>query len=113
MSNIIENIKQIEEQYKDNPYMLKRLHFHLTEILPKTLQNELQNWEKRKERNKYLLEEQKIFIQIFLSKNDYFYLSQINTFFEYDKSNNTFIYKVIREDDIHYKLFFEMAKDKK
>ena len=108
---MIENLEQLQEQYKDNPYMLKRLHFHLTEILPKTLQNELQTWEKRKERNKYLLEEQKIFIQIFLSKNDYYYLVQTSTFYEYDK--NTYTYKIIREDDIHYKLFFEIAKDKK
>ena len=68
MSNIIE---KLEDQYKDNSYMLKRLHFHLTKILPKTLNNELQTWKKRKERNKYLLEEQQIFIQVFLSKNDF------------------------------------------
>ena len=108
---MIEQIEKLNDQYKDNPYMLKRIHFHLTKILPKTLQNELQNWEKRKERNKYLQEEQKIFIQIFLSKNDYYYLVQTSTFYEYDKS--TFIYKVIKEDDIHYHLFFEIAKDKK
>jgi hypothetical protein len=49
---MLEQIEKLTQQYKNNPYMLKRINFHLTEILPKTLQNELQTWEKRKERNK-------------------------------------------------------------
>jgi hypothetical protein len=106
---MLEQIKNLEDQYKDNPYMLKRLHFHLTQILPKTLQNELQNWEKRKERNQNLIEDQKIFIQIFLSKNDYYYLPQTNTFYEYDKNT----YKVIREDDVIYQLLSSISKDRK
>ena len=110
MSNIIE---KLEDQYKDNSYMLKRLHFHLTKILPKTLNNELQTWKKRKERNKYLLEEQQIFIQVFLSKNDYYYLPQTSTFYEYDKTNNTYTYKVIREDDVIYQLLSSIPKDSK
>ena len=105
------NIDKLEDLYKDNPYMLKRLHFHLIEILPKTLQNELHNWEKRKEREKYLLNEQKIFIQVFLSKNDYYYLHQNYTFYEYDKT--TYIYKVIKEDDVHYQLLSSISKDQK
>ena len=105
----IEKLKQLEEQYKNNPYMLKRLIFHLTQILPKTLQNELQTWEKRKERNKYLLEEQKIFIQIFLSKHDYYYLPQTSTFYEYDKNT----YKAIREDDVIYQLLSSISKEEK
>ena len=106
---MLENIEKLNNQYKDNPYMLNRLHFHLTQILPKTLQNELQTWEKRKERNNYLLEEQKIFIQIFLSKNDYYYLQQTSTFYEYDKNT----YKVIREDDVIYQLLSSIPKDSK
>jgi hypothetical protein len=108
---MLEQIEKLTQQYKNNPYMLKRINFHLTEILPKTLQNELQTWEKRKERNKYLLEEQKIFIQIFLSKNDYYYLPQTSTFYEYDK--NTYIYKVIKEDDVIYQLLSSISKDEK
>jgi hypothetical protein len=110
---MLENIEKLNNQYKDNPYMLKRIHFHLTQILPKTLQNELQTWEKRKERNNYLLEEQKIFIQIFLSKNDYYYLPQTSTFYEYDKTNNTYTYKMIKEDDVIYQLLSSIPKDSK
>jgi hypothetical protein len=110
---MLEQLEKLNDQYKNNPYMLKRLHFHLTQILPKTLQNELQTWEKRKERNNYLLEEQKIFIQIFLSKNDYYYLPQTSTFYEYDKTNNTYTYKMIKEDDVIYQLLSSISKDEK
>jgi hypothetical protein len=110
---MLEQLEKLTQQYKDNPYMLNRLHFHLTQILPKTLQNELQTWEKRKKRNKYLLEEQKIFIQIFLSKNDYYYLPQTSTFYEYDKTNNTYTYKAIKEDDVIYQLLSSISKDEK
>jgi hypothetical protein len=106
---MLEQLEKLNDQYKNNPYMLNRLHFHLTQILPKTLQNELQTWEKRKERNNYLLEEQKIFIQIFLSKNDYYYLPQTSTFYEYDKNT----YKMIKEDDVIYQLLSSISKDEK
>ena len=91
-----EQINNLLEQYKDNEYILKRIHYHITQILPATLKNEKQNWEQRQERNKYLLKEQQLFIQIFLSKHDYYYLPGNYTFYEYDKIT----YSVIKEDDI-------------
>jgi hypothetical protein len=104
----LKEIKKLEELYKDSPYMLKRLNFHLTTILPKTLQHELQNWEKRKERNKDLQMKQQIFIQVFLSNHQYFYLNNTNTFYEYDGIN----YKTIKEDDILYQVLSSLSKDK-
>jgi len=102
-------IDQLKETYKDNPYMLQRLNYHLTNILPKTLKNELQNWEERKERNNYLLNEQQIFIQIFLSKNAYYYLPSNNTYYEY----NGISYSMIKEDDVHHQLLSSISKDRK
>lgn len=104
-----EQINNLLEQYKDNEYILKRIHYHITKILPATLKNEKQNWEQRQERNKYLLKEQQLFIQIFLSKHDYYYLPGNSTFYEYDKIT----YSVIKEDDVHHQLLSSISKDRK
>ena len=104
-----EQIEKLIDLYKDNEYMLKRLNYHITNILPKTLENERHSWEQRQERNKYLTGEQQIFIQIFLSNNDYYYLPGNATFYEYDKIT----YSVIKEDDVHHKLLSSISKDRK
>jgi len=104
-----EQIEKLEHMYKDNEYMLKRLNYHITQILPKTLENEKQTWEQRQERNKYLTGEQQKFIQIFLSNNDYYYLPGNATFYEYNKIT----YSVIKEDDVHHKLLSSISKDRK
>jgi hypothetical protein len=104
----MENIEKLKEKYKNNEYMLKRLEYHLDKILPATLENELKNLELRKERNKYLLEEQQIFIQIFLSKHNYFYLSNSSTFYQY----NELQYKQVKEDDILHQLLSSISKEK-
>ena len=103
---MIEQIEKLETQYKDNEYMLKRLNYHIANILPKTLENEKQTWEQRQERNKYLTGEQQKFIQIFLSNNDYYYLPGNATFYEYNKIT----YSVIKEDDVHHKLLSSISK---
>ena len=64
----IENIHSLFDKYKDNTYMMQRLQFHLLTILPSTLENEDKNHIKRQERATFLSNEQKVFIQVFLSK---------------------------------------------
>jgi hypothetical protein len=67
---------------------------HLVNYLPNTLENECKTYEKRVERNLYLTNEQQLFIQVFLSKNQYFYLSNNNFFYEYNGKN----YFIIKDD---------------
>ena len=70
----LSTVEKLYEKYKDNEYMLQRIYNHVHVYLPNTLDNEAKNHEKRQNLNTYLSEEQQIFMQVFLSKNNYYYL---------------------------------------
>jgi hypothetical protein len=88
--------------------MLQRIHSHILNYLPNTLENELKNFEKRKNRNTFLTNEQQIFVQVFLQKNLYYYLTNNNFFYEYNGKH----YMIVKEDDIIHKLLSSISKDK-
>ena len=101
-----EKMKTLLEKYKEHPYMLARLQNHLT-VLPNVLETELKNYDKRVERMTHLSNEQKIFMQVFLSKNRYYYLPSNNCYYFYNGKH----YDSIKEDDIQCKLLTEISKD--
>jgi hypothetical protein len=103
-----ETLLELLTKYKDNEYMTQRIYNHVVNYLPNTLENELKNHEKRVTRNNYLTNEQQIFIQVFLSKNKYFYLQSNNFFYEYDGAK----YLIVKEDDIIHKLLSTISKDR-
>jgi hypothetical protein len=104
----IETLKELFEHYNSNEYMLQRIHTHVNNYLPNALKNELTNHVKRINRNHYLTNEQQIFIQVFLSKNQYYYLSNNGIFYEYDGKN----YFIVKEDDIIHKLLSSISKER-
>ncbi len=106
--NIFQNLKMLLDKYKGNQYMIQRIHTHMQTILPNTLDTEFENYNERIIRNNTLLENQQIFIKVFLSKNQYYYLSSVNCFYEYSNSK----YKAVKEDDIHYKLLSNITENK-
>jgi len=108
ISSYFTKIAELFQKYKDNPYMETRLKYHINNILPVTLENEDKNHEKRIERAQFLSHEQQIFIQIFLSKNQYFYLPTNNFFYKYDGKH----YFIIKEDDIQHNLLSNISKDR-
>jgi hypothetical protein len=101
-------ISELFNKYQDNDYMLHRIHTHIVNYLPNALENELKNHEKRQIRTNFLTNEQQIFIQVFLSKNQYFYLSSTNMFYEYNGKN----YFIVKDDDIIHKLLSSISKDR-
>jgi hypothetical protein len=103
-----DTLKQLLIKYKDNDYMTQRIYNHVVNYLPNTLDHELKNYEKRVSRNNYLTNEQNIFIQVFLSKNNYFYLPNNNLFYEYNGTN----YLIIKEDNIIHNLLSSISKDR-
>jgi hypothetical protein len=103
-----ETIKSLIEKYKDNEYMTQRIYNHIVNYLPNTLDNEDKNHEKRIIRNNFLTNEQQIFIQVFLSKNKYFYLQNNNFFYEYDGEK----YLIVKEDDVIHKLLSTISNDR-
>jgi hypothetical protein len=106
--NCITSLKDLFKNYEDNEYMLQRIHTHINNYLPNTLKNEQINHEKRVNRNHFLTNEQQIFIQVFLSKNQYYYLSSNGYFYEYDGKN----YFIVKEDDITHKLLSSISKER-
>ena len=98
-------LQNLYEKYKNNEYMLKRINNHISLYLPKTLENELNNFEKRTVRTIKLTNDRDIFIKVFLNKNRYYYCN--TNFYEYDGKD----YKIIKEDDIHYKLLTTISSD--
>jgi hypothetical protein len=94
-------------KYKDNTYILNRLEYHIT-TLDSTLEAELKNYEQRLDRTNMLTNKQQLFIQVFLNKHQYYYLSSNNCFYEY----NGIHYSVIKEDDILHELLTSISKDK-
>ena len=100
-------IQNLFQKYKEHSYMIQRLQYHLSN-LPNVLDNEQKNYEKRVERLNYLTNEQKIFMQVFLNKNRYYYLSNNNCYYFYNGKH----YDSVKEDDIQCKLLTEINKDK-
>ena len=107
-SQFIDVINLLTKEYKDNEYMTQRLYNHIVLYLPNTLENEFKNHQKRKIRNNFLTNEQQLFIQVFLSKHKYFYLSNNNLFYEYNGEK----YLIIKEDDIIHKLLSTISNDR-
>ena len=103
-----ESIENLFKKYENNEYMLQRIHNHVVNYLPSVLDNELKNHEKRVNRNMYLTNEQQIFIQVFLNKNQYYYLPNNNCFYEYTGKN----YYIIKDDNIIHKLLSNISKDR-
>ncbi len=103
-------IKNLFEKYTNinNDYILQRLDYHINISLSNTLDNELKNYEKRIDRANMLLNEQQVFIQVFLSKNQYYYLPNNSTFYEYNGKH----YSIIKEDDILHKLLSTISKER-
>ena len=106
--NCILSIKELFKNYEHDEYMLQRIYTHVHNYLPNTLKNEKLNHEKRITRTHYLSNEQQIFIQLFLNKNNFFYLSNNGFFYEYDGKN----YSIVKEDDIIHKLLSSISKER-
>ena len=102
------SITELFEKYKDHEYMLQRINTHIVNYLPNSLSNECKQHEDRLTRNNYLTNEQQVFIQVFLSKNQYFYLPSNNFFYEYNGTN----FFIVKEDDIIHKLLSSISKDR-
>jgi hypothetical protein len=104
----LSSIDKLFEKYKDNEYMLQRIYNHVSLYLPNTLENESKNYEKRQNLNTYLSEEQQIFMQVFLSKNNYYYLPNNGFFYEYNGKD----YFIVKEDEIIHKLLSNISKER-
>ncbi len=99
---------ELNMKYKDNSYMIQRLETHLLN-LPNLLEQENKKYDERVTRFNELTTEQDNFHKVFLSKHQYFYMPYNNIYYEYDGKT----YKIIKDDDIHYKLLTTITDEQK
>jgi hypothetical protein len=104
----INTIHSLYEKYKNNEYILSRIYTHINTNLSTTIENELKTYEERIERHNMLINEQTNFIQVFLNKNQYYYLPNCSSFYEYNGKKFT----IIKEDVILHKLLSEISKER-
>ena len=101
-------IEELFKKYEDDDYILQRIFSRVVNYLPNEIESDIKKHEKNITRTIYLTNEQQSFIQIFLSKNQYYYLPTNNCFYNYNGKN----YIIVKEDDIIYKLLSSISKDR-
>jgi hypothetical protein len=104
---ILSNILNLYEKYKSHPYMVQRFFHHVNTVLPVTLENELNNHEKRIERICQISSDQETFMHLFFSKNALFYLFNNNTYFLYNGDN----YSSVTEDNLNHLILSTITKE--
>ena len=104
----INTIHSLYEKYQNNEYILSRIYTHINTNLSTTIENELKTYEERIERHNMLINEQTNFIQVFLNKNQYYYLPNCSSFYEYNGKK----FSIIKEDVILHKLLSEISRER-
>ena len=99
-ANAHQMIDELYMKYNTDPYMLSKMNSYICAQLPNIFENIKLNHYQRALRMEELTSEQDIFIQTFLTNNQYFYVSATDKYFFYDGIQ----YQVIIEDDILHKV---------
>ena len=73
-------LKNLEEKYKNNPYMLKKLHDHINENLEPLLESIEQNYNNRQERKNDMTDTMVQFSNHFLKNKNLYYCNIENYF---------------------------------
>jgi hypothetical protein len=95
-------------KYKDDEYIKQKLENYICNQLPNILNNLKANQIERKNRIEEMTNEKEQFIQQFLHNNQYFFMSNTNTFFMYDGLH----YQIFSEDDILHHVLSSISKDR-
>lgn len=108
MNNIANMLNELNEKYKDNSYVMERLQTYMLN-LPNMLEQIHKKHDERVNRINQLTMEQENFLKVFLSKHQYYYMPYNSLYYEYDGKT----YKVIKDDEIHYKLLSTITDEGK
>ena len=104
----IEVIKQLYCKYllENNSYALHRIECHLSN-LPDLIYNENKKNDDKIAKHDKLVSDQKIFTNIFLSENKFYYMPYHDKYYEYDGYN----YSIVSEDVIYHRLLSKITND--
>lgn len=103
----MENIQNILNIYKSDPYILNYIHTYLNNLSQLTIKHKEEH-DQRMIRTSTLTNTQDRFINMFLKSSHYFYLKSVNIFYYYDGLN----YTITDEDNIYYKILNTISEDR-
>ena len=103
-----QTINQLYEKYREDPYMISKIHHYLQIHLPILLENTVNTRKQNAERIEDLSLEQEQFIQTFLNRNHYFYISITEKFVYYDREH----YLEIMEDHVLYNILNAISQER-
>tara|TARA_B110000967_G_C18900417_1_gene574469 strand:- start:4278 stop:5918 length:1641 start_codon:yes stop_codon:yes gene_type:complete len=103
----IQVIESLYDKYKDNEYMYDKLNHYMQNQLTSTIDNMCNNHETKLIRLKETAEQQHMFTENFLTRNQYFYLPSTEYFVYYDGGH----YQLISEDDIQYNILRTITRN--
>jgi hypothetical protein len=83
-------VNNLALKYSNETYMKSRLQTYIKN-LPSLLNSEYELYQKKQSRQTQLYKDKRIFIQLFLSKYRYYYLSTSDMFYEYDGIKYTIV----------------------
>ena len=101
-------IDQMYEKYQEDPYMLSKINHYLQKQLPILLENTKNTREQNVLRIEELSLEQEQFIQYFMNRNHYFYISTTEKFVYYDRNH----YIEIMEDHVLYNILNTISQER-
>jgi hypothetical protein len=96
----IDIIQKIYEKYKDDSYMIQKIHQYITNQLPNIFDTMKITREENIKKIKDKTSDQDLFIQSFLNKHSYYYIQSTEKFFFYDGIH----YYPYSEDEILYSI---------
>lgn len=104
----IEYIHQLYNLYKDDEYMINKIHNYVTQQLPLIFEQMKKTHDEKVQRIEDLSNEQINFINAFLVNYQYFYISSTEKFFYYDGVH----YIVNTEDDILHHILTTITRER-
>tara|TARA_B100000282_G_C31733423_1_gene492153 strand:+ start:676 stop:2262 length:1587 start_codon:yes stop_codon:yes gene_type:complete len=107
-TNLYASIDEMLLKYNDDDYIKQKLENYVCNQLPNILNNLKTNQIERKNRIEEMTNEKELFIQQFLHNNQYFFVSNTNTFFMYDGLH----YQIFSEDDILHHVLSSISQDR-
>lgn len=107
-TNLYASIDEMLLKYDDDDYIKQKLENYVCNQLPNILNNLKTNQIERKNRIEEMTNEKEQFIQQFLHNNQYFFVSNTNTFFMYDGLH----YQIFSEDDILHHVLSSISQDR-
>ena len=98
---------ELLNKYENNDYIKNKLVYHILNQLGDMLEQADSNHIRREERKQKLESDQIEFTTRFLNKNNYFYISNTDIFFNYDGNH----YRTYKEDDILHEILTSITQE--